>query len=176
MRITPRTALRRSIVLGCALALPAALWADQPSVRVEPPALNGSRSLEKLTANSVVRDYLQSWKAFRQAFAQNQPGILRQDFVGTALTRLSDTIADQKKLGLQTRYEDRSHHLQIVFYSPDGLSIQLIDQVDYDQQVLEGGKVLTSHPVHARYLVVMTPSQTRWQVRIFQATPEQSSQ
>lgn len=167
-----RRFLLRGCILGCALALPGALWADQPTVRVQPPDLHGSRPLEALTKASVVRDYLQSWQSLRHAFAQNQPRQLNEDFIGTALTKLGHTIAEQQKLGIRTRYQVRSHNLQIVFYSPDGLSIQLIDRVDYDEQVMQGGNVLASRPMHARYLVVMTPSQTRWQVRIFQATPE----
>lgn len=168
-RIAP---LRRALMVACALALPAALQAQQPVVRVEPPALNGSRSLEPLTKAAVVRDYLQSWQSLRQALARNQPGLLDQDFIGTARTKLGDTIAQQQSLGIQTRYQDRSHDIQIVFYSPDGLSIQLTDQAEYDEQILQNGKVIASHPMRARYLVVMTPSQTRWQVRILQATAE----
>jgi hypothetical protein len=164
--------IRRLLVFACALALPLGLRADQALVQVEPPSLQGSRPLEPLTASSVVRDYLQSWTAFRTALSQNQPQLLSQDFVGIALTKLSHTIAEQNKLGLHTRYVDRSHHLRIVFYSPDGLSIQLVDHVVYDEQVLEGATILATQPVHARYLVVLTPSQTRWQVRFFQATTE----
>lgn len=173
-----RTTLRRSLVaccasaLGCALAFPAALWAGQPTVNVQPPDLHGSRPLEQLTKTSVVNDYLHSWKSFSQAFSQNNPSLLDQDFVGTSLRKLTGTIAEQRKLGLRTRYQVLSHNLQIVFYSPDGLSIQLTDSVDYNEQIVRNGNVLASHPMHARYLVVMTPSQTRWQVRFFQATPE----
>lgn len=161
--------IRRFLVFGCALAMPLGLWAQQPAVQVQPPSLNGSRHLEKLTATAVVRDYLQSWQSFRKAFDQNQPQLLDQDFVGTALRKLQNTITQQQKLGIHTRYEDRSHRLRIVFYSPDGLSIELVDHVTYNEQVLDGARVLGSHPVHARYLVVLTPSQVRWQVRIFQA-------
>jgi hypothetical protein len=165
-----RILIRRILTAACALALPLALSAQDASVQVQPPDLQGSRQLEPLTATSVVRDYLESWKSFRAALDQNSPQLLDQDFVGTALTRLSHTIAEQSKLGLHTRYTDRAHHLQIVFYSPDGMSIQLVDRVDYDEQVMQGNTVLATQPVHARYLVVLTPSQTRWQVRIFQAS------
>lgn len=163
---------RRLLLLGCALALPLAAQAQQASVQVQPPDLHGSRELESLTATSVVRDYLESWKAFRTALDENQPHLLQQDFVGTALTKLSETVAEQSQLGLHTRYVDHSHRLQIVFYSPDGMSIQLIDHVDYDEQVMQGSTVVATQPVHARYLVVLTPSQVRWQVRVFQATKE----
>ncbi len=164
--------IRHPLLFGCALALPLTLCAQQASVQVQQPDLQGSRQLESLTATSVVRDYLQSWKAFRAALDRNAPRLLDQAFVGTARTKLSDTIAEQNKLGIHTHYVDRAHRLQIVFYSPDGLSIQLVDHVTYDEQVMQGNTVLAMQPIHARCLVVLTPSQTSWQVRIFQATAE----
>lgn len=163
---------RHLLVLGCAMALPAAALADQPSVQVQPPDLHGSRPLEKLTATAVVQDYLESWRSFDKALDQNQAALLSQDFVGTALTRLSATVAEQTSLGIHTRYQDRSHNLQIVFYSPEGLSLQMIDNVEYDEQVFDHDKLLTTQHVHAKYLVVMTPAQVRWQVRIFQEEPQ----
>jgi hypothetical protein len=164
--------IRRLLLLAGALAWPLTVTAQQASVQVQPPDVHGSRQLEDLTATTVVRDYLQSWKAFRTALDQNQPGLLQQDFIGTALTKLDTTVAEQTKLGIHTHYVDRSHRLQIVFYSPDGLSIQLVDRVEYDEQVMQGSTVIGTQSVHARYLVVLTPSQTRWQVRIFQAAAE----
>jgi hypothetical protein len=147
------------------------MWAEQPAVQVEPPNLQGSRSVEKQTETAVIRDYLQSWQSLRSAMQQNRPDLLDPDFAGTARDKLADTIQDQAKLGLRTRYQDRSHDLQIVFYSPEGLSLQMIDTVEYDQQVLDHGKLLTSQHIRARYIVVMTPAEARWQVRIFQAEP-----
>ena len=164
--------IRRLLLFSCVLALPLAVQAQQPAVQVQPPDLRGSRPLEDLTATAVVRDYLQSWKDFRTALDENAPQLLQQDFVGTALTKMDETIAEQNKLGIHTRYVDRSHRLQVVFYSPDGLSVQLVDQVDYDEQVMQGNTVVATQPVHARYLVVLTPSQTRWQVRVFQESAE----
>ena len=161
---------RTGWVMCCALALPLALWADQPSVQVEPPSLHGSRPLEKQTETATIRDYLQSWQSFQAAMEQNRPDLLDPDFVGIARDKLADTIQQQAKLGIRTRYKDRSHDLQIVFYSPEGLSVQLIDNVEYDEQVLDQDKVLTTKQIHARYVVVLTPAQDRWQVRIFQAT------
>ncbi len=161
-----------SWVTSCALAVPMAIWADQPTVQVEPPDLQGSRAVESQTETAVIRDYLQSWQSLRSAMQQNRPELLDPDFAGTARDKLTDTIQEQAKLGLRTRYQDRSHHLQIVFYSPEGLSIQMMDTVEYDQQVLDHGKLLTTQHIHARYIVVMTPAEARWQVRIFQAEPK----
>jgi predicted PhzF superfamily epimerase YddE/YHI9 len=72
-------------------------------------------------------------------------------------------------LGIHTRYLERSHDLQIVFYSPEGLSIQLTDTVEYEEQVLDHDKVLATKPIRKRYLVVLAPAEVRWRVRIFQA-------
>lgn len=163
--------LLMSWLTACVLVMPMAIWADQPSVQVEPPNLQGSRPVEKQTETAVIRDYLQSWQTLRAAMQQNRADLLNEDFVGTAKDKLTDTIQDQAKLGLRTRYKDRSHDLRIVFYSPEGLSLQMIDTVEYDEQVLDHGKVVTTQHIRARYLVVMTPAEARWQVRIFQAEP-----
>jgi hypothetical protein len=99
----------------------------------------------------------------------NDSSVLDAYFVGTARDRLVDTIQDQAKYGIHTRYTERSHDLQIVFYSPEGLSIQLMDTVSYNEEVLQKDKVLASKPVTRRYLVVLTPSEVRWRVRILQS-------
>jgi hypothetical protein len=162
----------RNLLVGCALGLPFVAYADQPAVKVEPPQLQGSRALEKQTGSAVVRDYLESWKSFRAAFEANRADLLDQDFVGTARDKLGATIDDQMKLGIHTRYEDRSHDLQIVFYSPEGLSIQIIDNVDYDEQVFDHDKLVASRPMHTRYVVILTPTEVRWKVRLLQAADQ----
>lgn len=162
---------RNFLILSAAVAVPLALSAQEASVHVEPPNVHGSRTVEKQTETAVIRDYLQSWQAFRTAMEQNNPALLDPDFVGTAQRKLTETIQQQAKFQLHTRYQDRSHNLQIVFYSPEGLSIQLIDSVEYDEQVSEHDKILTTQHMHARYVVVLTPAE-RWRVRVFQAGPE----
>jgi len=62
--------------------------------------------------------------------------------------------------------------VKIVFYSPDGLSIELTDTVQYDEQLFDHDKAIGSARVRTRYLVVLTPTEVRWRVRIFQAQPE----
>lgn len=167
----------RPLVFACLIAaVPCSLWAIQPSVTVQAPDLHGSRPLEKQTTAAVVRDYLQSWRSLQTAFEQNRASALSPDFVGTALTQLGATVRSQNALGIRTRYLDRSHNLQIVFYSPEGMSIQLVDDVSYDQQVVKGGTVLATRPVRAQYIVVLTPAQARWQVRIFQGTAPSAAQ
>jgi hypothetical protein len=161
---------KQVLMMTCALAIPYAAMADQPSVKIEAPDLHGSRPLEKQTESSVIRDYLQSWQSLRTALDQNAADALDPDFVGTAHDKLAQTIAEQVKAGIHTEYQDRSHDIQIVFYSPDGLSIQLIDNVAYDEQVLDRNGSLTLQHITARYVVVLTPAEVRWRVRIFQAS------
>lgn len=161
------------LLLACtvfAATLP--LRADQAAVRIEPTNLHGPRVLVKQTETAVIQDYLESWQSVDAALRQNRVDLLDRDFVGTAKEKLTDTIQEQTKLGLTTRYQDRSHDIQIVFYSPEGLSIQLIDKVEYDMQLLDHDKVQTTQRVHARYNVILTPAEVRWRVRVFQADPE----
>jgi hypothetical protein len=144
------------------------LLAQQATVRVEPTKLQGPRTLEKQTEAAVVRDYVKSWQSLSAALEQNRPELLDQSFVGTALDELTETAHQQAALGMRTRYQDHAHDVRVVFYSPEGLSIQLIDDVDYDQQVWEHDKLLTTQRVHARYLVVLTPTEVQWRVRLLQ--------
>lgn len=169
------TMLKTLLLVFSLFAMPFALRAQQAAVRVEPSNLQGPRPLQKQTETAVIRDYLQSWESFRTAMEQNRPDLLNPDFVGTARDKLTDTMHEQAALGMHTRYEDRSHDLKIVFYSPEGLSIQLIDNVEYDEQVFVQDKVLTTQHVRARYIVVLSPAEMRWRVRIFQPTLEPDS-
>lgn len=125
--------------------------------------------MEKQTENAVVRDYLQSWKSMRRALGENRPAELDPAFIGAARDRLGETITAQSRHGIHTHYEDRAHDLQIVFYSPSGLSIQMTDNVEYEEQILEKDKVIATKVIHQHYIVVLTPSQVQWQVRILQA-------
>ena len=152
-----------------------AIAADQTAVQVEPPNLQATRQLQKQTADAVIRDYLQSWQSLKAALEQNRPDLLEQSFVGNALDKLKDTIGQQADLGLHTRYQDRSHDLKIEFYSPDGLSVRLIDNADYDQQAFDHDKVLATERIRERYVVVLTPAEVRWRVRVFQADPNNSA-
>jgi len=159
-------------IAGFVFATIFASSADQPAVRVEPTDSVGPRPLEKQTKAAVIRDYLQAWGSLSRAFEQNRAEILDADFVGVAREKLEATIREQSKLGIQTRYRDGAHDLQLIFYSPEGLSIQLVDTVEYDVQILDHEKVLTTQHVRARYVAVLTPTEVRWKVRIFQADPK----
>lgn len=149
-----------------------ALGSDQPAVHVEPTDSVGPRPLEKQTETAVIRDYLQAWRSMSAALEQNRADLLDPDFIGTAKEKLAGTIRDQAKLGIHTRYRDTAHDIQLVFYSPEGLSIQVVDTVEYDVQILDGEAVVTTQHVRAPYVAVLTPTEVRWKVRVFQAEPE----
>ncbi|MGB6781782.1 MAG: hypothetical protein WBE36_06955, partial [Terracidiphilus sp.] len=160
---------RTTLLISLCLAAP--LLGAQPDVRVEPAHLQGPRPLADQTATAVIHNYIESWKSLRAALDQNRPELLDRDFVGGARDKLAATIRQQARLGLRTSYQDRSHDLQIVFYSPEGLSVELTDNVKCDVEVRDGDKVIASQPVTERYIVVLTPTETRWRVRVLQASP-----
>ena len=161
----------KSLPILCMVFVAApALLAAQATVRVEAANLDGPRALESQTAKAVIQDYIESWQSLRSAFDQNRPDLLDKDFVGDAKNKLSKAIQDQSELGIHTRYSGRSHDLKILFYSPEGLSIQLADNVEYDVAFQGPNKSWTTQHVRARYVTVLTPSESRWRVRVFQAT------
>jgi hypothetical protein len=121
------------------------------------------------TERAVVRDYLESWKTMGLAFEQNRADLLNADFVGEAMNKLAGTIEEQSTIGMRTQYQDISHDIQFLFYSPEGLSIEFIDVVTLDLQIFDHGRLLATRHETARYLVMMSPSEVRWRVRIFQA-------
>lgn len=160
-------------LIACSVLVTLFVWgSDQPAVRVEPTNSVGPRTLEKQTETAVIRDYLQAWHSLSGALGENRADLLNRDFVGTAKKKLTDTIREQAKLGIQTRYRDGSHDIQLVFYSPEGLSIQLVDTVEYDVQLRDHEKLQTTQHVRARYVAVLTPTEVQWKVRVFQAEPE----
>jgi hypothetical protein len=172
-----QTAVRRAIwrpflLAGSVLATLLVWGSDQAAVRVEPTDSVGPRTLEKQTETAVIRDYLQAWNSLSGALDQNRVDLLNRDFVGTAKEKLVETIREQAKLGIQTRYQDGKHDIQVVFYSPEGLSIQLVDTVEYDMQLLDHEKPLRTQHIRARYVAVLTPTEVQWKVRVFQAEPE----
>jgi len=160
----------RSLQFVCTVFMAASGFASaQATVRVEPTNLEGQRPLLDQTRTAAIHDYLQSWQSLRAAFEQNRTEVLDTAFVGSAREKLSETIQQQAALGICTRYQDRTHDIQMVFYSPEGLSIELTDRVEYDVQILDHDGVKTTQHVSARYVIVLTPAEVRWRVRVFQA-------
>jgi hypothetical protein len=165
--------LRKLLFLACPILITLMVSGfDEPAVHVESTESVGPRILEKQTETAVIRDYVQAWQSMSRALQENRADLLDASFVGLAKEKLADTIGEQAKLGIETSYRDQSHDLHILFYSPEGLSIQLVDTVDYDMQILDHNKVQGTQHVHSRYVAVLTPTEVRWKVRIFQAMPE----
>jgi hypothetical protein len=164
--------LRILAVALAACSVASALTGDEAEVHVQAPHLDTPRPLNDTTRQAAIRDYLESWKTMTEALEQNRPALLDADFAGTAKDQLTATIQQQAALGIRTRFQPRSHTIQIIFYSPEGLSIQLVDNIEYDVQILNKNKVLTAKQVHARYIAVLTPTEVRWRVRLFQAVSE----
>jgi hypothetical protein len=133
------------------------------------------RVLEKQTQAAVTRDYLQAWKNLGSALGENRSDLLDASFVGPAQEKLAETIKGQQQLGIKTIYTDTKHNFDVVFYSPEGLSIQVVDNVEYNIQVIDHDKVLQTQHVRSRYVAILTPTEVRWKVRILQAAPGQTA-
>jgi hypothetical protein len=145
--------------------------ADDHLPRVQLNADNVSpRPIEDLTGKSVPRDYALAWQTLAEAMANNKTGLLDGYFTGLAKQYLTQRINSQIKSGLQTRYTDRGHKLEALFYSPAGDVMELRDHAQFDMQVLDGGKVIYEEPVNTQFMVLMTPGADRWMVRQLQAT------
>jgi hypothetical protein len=161
--------LKSLLILCTFVSTTLGIGSAQATVRVESSNLQGPRALPEQTGTAAVRDYLQSWQNLRAALEHNRADLLDPAFAGTAREKLSETIQQQTALGIRTRYQDRAHDIHIVFYSPEGLSIELTDDVEYDLQILDSERVKTTQHINARYVIVLTPAEVRWRVRVFQA-------
>lgn len=171
MRIPTRIAILAPIG-GAILAVVLLSASTEPTLRVAPMDSVGPREVEDQTRTSVIRDYLQGWKMMGEALSQNRADLLDSTFVGKAKEKLASTIQEQQKLGLQTSYQAKSHDIKVVFYSPEGLSLQLLDDVEYDVDVRKGGQSIGSNHVRARYVAVLSPTETKWKVRILQGATQ----
>lgn len=160
----------RTVLMSLLLSPGLAVLAAAPAqVHIETPLPTVPRPIEPETEHAAIRDYLQSWQAMQSAFQQNRTDLLDADFAGGAMSQLSSTIKEQSALGMHTQYQDTSHNIKFLFYSPEGLSIEFIDEVKFTLQVFDHGRLVATHHESARYLVVMSPAEVRWRVRIFQA-------
>jgi hypothetical protein len=141
----------------------------QPTVRIAPMNLVSPRPIEPQTQASVIQDYLKAWQMMGSALSQNRSDLLDRNFVGAAKEQLLDAIRQQRALGIQTTYTEQSHDLRLVFYSPEGLSIQLMDTVELDVDIQDHGKSVGRQHIRTTYLAVLTPAESVWKVRVFQS-------
>jgi len=123
------------------------------------------RAIEQRTGEMVTHDYAQAWQDFASCVDANRTDLLSELFTGEAKVRLMHLIADQRKAGIRTHYEDHGHEVKAVFYSADGGEMQLEDAAQLEMQVFDGQKMIYSASSPRKYLVLMTPGADRWYVR-----------
>jgi hypothetical protein len=161
------------MILVLLVAFPFRSNAADSTVRVQLDATKiGPRAVEGLTEPAVTRDYRNAWSSLAQALEVNSLDSIRGAFTGDSQRVLTATITSQQKSGLHQRYLDQTHKLVAVFYAPEGDVIELHDTAEYQQEVLDGGKVIQNERVTIHYVVLMTPSADGWVVRYLQAVPQ----
>ncbi len=155
-------------LIAIAILVPMLAAAQElPSVQVNADSAAG-KPLEDLTRKAVTRDYAKAWNTMAKAMETNNADLIDGDFVGVAADKLTSGIKQQAKAGLRRRYVDRGHKVDVLFYSPDGTSMQLRDTAQLEIQLLDGDKVLHSDNVTRQYISLMTPTEVRWKVRVLQ--------
>ena len=175
MRLFLRFAIVVAGVAGVMFVLPRqnsdrVLAAGHPEVTLNTQS-STPRQVEDTTQRAIARDYAAAWQALAEALEQNRPDLLAANFVGTAHEKLAQTIVQQKKAGLRQRYVDKGHHVNAVFYSPEGSAMELRDTAELQIQVLDGDKVLHSEDVSVHYVVLLTAAENSWKVRVLEAVP-----
>lgn len=131
----------------------------------------GPREIEPTLQQTIPRDYVKAWQILSGALESGDPALLDQYWVGIARDKFQRLIDDESRTGIQVRYRDISHKLQAVFYPSDGAALLLYDNVELEMNVLRSKRVIRSQKMNARYLVLMTPAQDRWVVRVLQEVP-----
>ena len=172
--------IRRSLLLATLLMLGAValpqlrrvVAADpQPSIKLD-VSNAGPREFEDQTQRSIVRDYGRAWALMRDALEQNNSRILERYFAGIAKDKLTEAVKQQQESGVRVRYLDRSHALHALFYSPEGTAIEARDTAQIEMQILDGGKVVHSEQLTQPFLVLFTPAEDRWKVRLLEPLPQ----
>ncbi len=172
--------MRRRLALAAPALLLLLAWRPLPPVSAADagPAITldasnaGPRELEEQTEHSIVRDYGRAWSTLQSALDSNDAGVLQQYFVGIAKDKFAQAVAEQQKSGVRVRYQVRSHALKVVFYSPEGSAIEARDTAQLEMQVLDGGSVVHREKLTQPYLVLFTPAEDRWKVRLLEPLPK----
>jgi hypothetical protein len=153
-------------------SLPAMASDKVSGVNVQLDTANaGPRQVEDRTERAIVRDYGTAWATLAKALEQNRTDALPLSFVGDAQKQIARRIQQQRQNGLATRYVDRGHKVEAIFYSPEGSAMQLRDIANLEVQLLDGSKVVHSEQVTLNYLALMTVAEDRWKVRELEAVP-----
>ena len=176
--------MRVRALLTAFLLVASAIAADVPkkAAASQAPATNiqldlnadsvGPHQMEELTRLAITRDYAEAWDALAQALEQNDTALLNRDFIGFARDNFAARIAEQQKAGVRTKTIDHGHKASAVFYSPDGAGIELRDEAQLEIQILDGDTLVSSTKVTRHYVVLLTPTEVRWKVRILQTVAE----
>ena len=147
--------------------------AADPSVQVQLDVKKAApRAVETLTERGILRDYRFAWTSMAQALEFNTFDPLEGPFSGQARQFLRQTVTSQQQSGLRRRYADQSHHVEAVFYAPEGDVIELHDTAQYHLQILDGDKTIHEETAVAHYVILMTPGADRWTIRQLQAVPQ----
>ena len=163
-----------ALLVCAAVALRLGASASDELPRVDLNADNiGPRKLEELTGKSIPRDYALAWQSIAMSLNENRTDVLDGYLTGFAKDELTQRVKSQIKSGLHTRYQDRGHKLDAIFYAPAGDAMELRDHAQLNVQVLDGSKVVYEEPVDIDYVVLMTPGADRWLVRKLQAVEQQ---
>lgn len=165
-----RQAARTRVLLLLGIICAGAPAAGAPSVELSIIGA-GPRQMEPTLQQSIPRDYVKAWQVLSTALEEGNPKLLDQYWVGVARDKFQRLVDDESRAGIQIRYTDISHKLQAVFYPSDGAALLLYDNVQLEMKVLRSTRVIHTQTMGMRYLVLMTPAQDRWVVRVLQEAP-----
>jgi hypothetical protein len=129
------------------------------------------RTVEETTALAIQRDYAQAWHSLVAALDENRAEMLDENFTGGARQQWQNAVHTQQRNGLSRLIVDHGHQVRVRFYSLDGSALEAIDTADLEIQYREGSKLLSSERIQAQYLVLLTPAENSWKVRILQEVP-----
>ncbi len=167
------------LIVAALLGLPQSMFGASPpkgpEVRLD-ISKAAPREVEDQTRDAVVRDYGRAWQSLELALEENRGDELSANFVGYAQNHWLETVKAQRASGLSRRTIDHGHQLQVIFYSADGSAMQLRDTAQLELQYLDGGKVIHKESLTSHYLVLMTPAENSWKVRVLEETPPESPQ
>ena len=161
------------VLLLAAIVVPrTALAATIPEpLRSFDTASAAPRPVEETTATAVARDYAHAWRALAEALEKNQASLLEENFTGLARQQWQEAVRQQQQNKLSRRIIDRGHNLRVTFYSLDGSALEAVDTAELEVEYRDGSTVLSSQRVQARYMVLLTPAENSWKVRILQEVP-----
>lgn len=162
--------LAAALVFLCGLALNS--YAADAVVQVQLDSRKAApRAVESLTERGILRDYRFAWTSMAQALELNTLDPLEGPFAGEAKQMLRDTVVSQQRSSISRQYVNQNHHLEVVFYAPEGDVMELHDTAEYELRISDGGKVIHDEHVVMHYIVLMTPAADRWVIRQLQAVP-----